>query len=91
MSLDPIANAVQRGYPQVLLSNLELVRVLGGHPIVTGGQPGSGEHYLVRLFTADELLAVNRAALRTSFPDGDGPAPMTRTQAENAVRPVVLP
>jgi hypothetical protein len=87
-NFDPIENAVQRGIPQVLVSNFELVRILGGHPNVVGGLPGTGAQYLVRLFTAEELMAVNVAALAKSFPDGGGPAPMTWAQAERLTAPI---
>jgi hypothetical protein len=73
----------------VYLTNFELARVLGGDEMTCTADDGS--KVVVALVDVDRLMASNVAAIAGLFPNGGGPAPMTREQAERLSRPVHVP
>lgn len=78
--------AEREGTPTVAITNFELARILAGNPMMC--QTLDGREILVRLPTADEVLAsVERASdrLAADLPRGPG---MTREQAVMLTAPI---
>ena len=78
--------AAREGLPVVLLIPFDCINVAQGHPMIVR-TVNSGEA-LVRLYTADELLAANDRALAAIGEENVGVPPMTREQAEDLTRPI---
>lgn len=72
----------EEGFPIIALSRHDLLHMLAGHPMVHGDLDGG--RVTIRLATAEELLAVNAAAIAAL---GVG-VPMTREQAIAQSTPV---
>jgi hypothetical protein len=74
--------AAREGFPVVLLTNFELLRICAGNPMVTSTLDGN--EVLVRIPTADELLDIHVASCRKYSVEPS----MTRAQAESLTQPI---
>lgn len=84
----PTARAVRLGISQVAVTNHDLASALMGDPIVVSTL--DGQEVLLRLMTAEEFMAANRAAISRLYPDGGGPQPCSWERAVDLTTPTKL-